>query len=1180
MAALSISLLGSFEVGLEGHPITGFGTDKVRALLAYLAVEKGRPLRRETLAALLWPEGTERSARNSLRQALFQLRRALGDREGVPPLLLATHDTVWLDPSRYRLDSFDFQAHLEAAEAHPHDDPIGCVNCAEQLAAAVELYRGDFLEGISLGGSESLQDWALFKQEELHRRALEALRRLVEHHSSRGSFERALRYAERQIALEPWREEAHRQVIRLLAITGQRSAALRQYEACRSLLAAELGVEPTDETTGLYESLRNAGADSCQDPPPGPSGAPHPSPPANGPPRTAFEAFVGRDRELAELHRHLRAALAGRGGVVFVTGEAGSGKSTLVAEFGRQAEETRRDLVVTDARCSAFTGPADSYRPFMQIFRGLVGDAEDRGLRGASCRRQAARLRALSPVVGEALLRVGAELVGTLLPRSSVARRAEALAPAGTPQRAELEALLRRSANRGRPATVQPAELHAEAAAALRAISHRCPLILVLDDLHWADPGSLHLLADLGRELAGCRILVVGMYRAEEVTEGSDGPRHPLRPVINELRRALGEIRVDLNEADGAGFVEELLRSEPNALGEKFSRGLLHCTDGHALFTVELLRDLRERGELRLNGEGRWVASEGLRWEELPARVEAVIAERLDRLPRQWQMLLKSASVQGEEFVAGVAARVEGLDEAEAIRALSGPLFREHRLLRPSSVAWENGRRLSLYRFRHHLFQSYLYRQLDQAERALLHEATGSALEELYGSGTEARAAEMARHFEAAGLLNRAVGFLRQAAARATRLCAWEEGIAHLSQALSLLGRLPDTPERLEQELAVQLALGAMMSGDQGWGSPERAAACERAYELCRDAGADQEVRSLYLLSDLGRVRGRLRASRETGERMLALARREMAPDQLVLAHYTLGETLYQLGELVLARHHLDEAVRIFKPEHRSSLFDITGVDLAAAALTWSAWNLLSLGYPDQARAAAGRALSEARTAGDPFTVALGLAVSGSAFRLLCHEHQAAAEGVEELAKLVAEKAVVPMQPWAAFLRGSSLTTGGKVEDGLAEMLRAADAWQTVGAPAGTVFFRVTLAEACLRHGHPEDAARALEGAAAVMDSTDERELEAEARRLEGEVALCRGREAEAESMFLLALEVSRRQEARTFELRAATSLARLWARLGKRPEARALLAPVYGWFTEGFDTPDLLEARKLLTAL
>ncbi len=490
MANVSISLLGSFEVTLEDRPITGFATDKVRALLAYLAVEGARPLRREFLATLLWPEGTDEGARNSLRQALFQLRRSLEDNRGASPLLLATHGTLQLEPYGYRLDVSDFLARLEAVASHSHGDPTRCEVCAGDLAAAVELYRGDFLQGVSLAGGEALQEWALFKQEELHRRAMEALRRLVEYHTAAGAFEQAIRYAERQIELEPWREEAHRELMRLLALTGRRTAALRQYEACRSLLAAELGVEPAAETTELYDRLCNGGgleAEPALAPVPGhrfASSGPRPDLATGPAPRSSFETFVGRDREMAELHRHLRAALTGRGGAVFVTGEAGSGKSALVAEFTRQAEESWKELVVAGARCSAYTGPADSYRPFLEIFRRLVGDVEDRGLNVAVRRQQAARLRALSPVVGEALVRAGSDLVDTLVPKAVVARRVESLAPPGSPQRAGLEQLLRRRPVRGEVHAVRPADVDAEAAEVLRAVSRRSPLVLVLDDLH------------------------------------------------------------------------------------------------------------------------------------------------------------------------------------------------------------------------------------------------------------------------------------------------------------------------------------------------------------------------------------------------------------------------------------------------------------------------------------------------------------------------------------------------------------------------------------------------------------------------------------------------------------------------------------------------------------------------
>jgi len=252
---LSLSLLGSFQIMLDDQPAI-FATDSARALLAYLAVEADRPHRREALAGLLWPDQSDQKARSNLSQTLVRLRRAIGDYQAHPPLLLITAKTIQFKATSADLDVVRFQTLLAAVASHPHPDPANCPLCLERLQQAVNLYRGSFLQGLFLANSQSFEEWRLFKQEQLHRQAMEALHSLAGYYERYGLYEQAQTAAERQLTLEPWREEAHRQLMRALALSGQRSAALAQYEQCRRILAKELAVEPAPETTALYEQIR------------------------------------------------------------------------------------------------------------------------------------------------------------------------------------------------------------------------------------------------------------------------------------------------------------------------------------------------------------------------------------------------------------------------------------------------------------------------------------------------------------------------------------------------------------------------------------------------------------------------------------------------------------------------------------------------------------------------------------------------------------------------------------------------------------------------------------------------------------------------------------------------------------------------------------------------------------
>src|SRR5262245_1088704 len=257
MARLSLSLLGAVQLSLDRAAVTTFDSDKVRALLIYLAVEAQQPHRRERLVGLLWPESAEGAARRSLNQALYNLRQAIGDQTATPPYLHIRRDELQFNSaSEHTLDVATFTTLLDTCERHPHQRIESCPACAQRLQQAAALYRGSFLEQFSVADSEAFEEWTLVKREALHRRALHSLAQLADHHEARGEYQAARRYAARQLELDAWREEAHRQLMRALALNGERSAALAEYESCRHILADELGVEPSEETTALYRQIQ------------------------------------------------------------------------------------------------------------------------------------------------------------------------------------------------------------------------------------------------------------------------------------------------------------------------------------------------------------------------------------------------------------------------------------------------------------------------------------------------------------------------------------------------------------------------------------------------------------------------------------------------------------------------------------------------------------------------------------------------------------------------------------------------------------------------------------------------------------------------------------------------------------------------------------------------------------
>jgi tetratricopeptide (TPR) repeat protein len=675
---------------------------------------------------------------------------------------------------------------------------------------------------------------------------------------------------------------------------------------------------------------------------------------------------------------------------------------------------------------------------------------------------------------------------------------------------------------------------------------------------------------------------------------------------VHEFRRLWGDTGVDLDQAGGRLFVDALLDGEPNRLGEGFRDRLAGHTGGHALFTIELLRTFQERGDLAQDEEGRWVEGPDLRWEGLPPRVEAVIAERVGRLPQEGRRLLEAASVEGESFSAEVAARALGAEPLWAVQWLSGPLSVESRLVQALGIQSVSPvfQPLSRYRFAHTLFQEYLYGRLDAVDRAHLHGEVGAALEGLC-RGDEAAFAQaspqLARHYEEAGQVLEAARYRLEAGRQASRLVAFEEAIAHFERGLALLEGVAASPERLRLELRLCMAIGTPAMLQRGWQAPISKWALERLSELTQHAALQDDPQCVTALSVLALSTSWSadpERSAKVGERLLSLARSAgsgQAQDGdrqcLMLAHWALGQSHWLRGQFVPAREHLGQAVALYDPEFNRPLGGLTAADPGVMAHAMSGAVLWQLGHPDQARASLRQAVTLAQSLDLPASLAFAHWMAAMVTSLVGRDVAAALSHCQALQSLGQSNVVYGV--WAEVLwalgqaRGRPSIPEAEPEQILARAMAALATHESAGSGAGYAGLLILLAWLFAGIGRAEMGVDPVDRAQAWIERTGIRTLEAEAWRMRGELLLAltsgpspKGREQEAEACFLRALEVAREQGGRWWELGAAVSLARLWGAQGRRSEARELLAGIYGWFTEGFDTPDLVEARALLAEL
>lgn len=890
--------------------------------------------------------------------------------------------------------------------------------------------------------------------------------------------------------------------------------------------------------------------------------------------------FVARGQELDKLGKFFKASLAGNGRVAFITGEAGSGKTALVQEFARSAQKRQEDLIVASGSCNAHAGIGDPYLPFREVLSFLTGDVEARWDAGAITREHASRLWNLIPLSVKALLETSPDLIGTFVPGEALVTRAAAYARGGAAWLTQFKKLVERKAALPPDSMLQQNDLFEQYVRMLQTLAKHQPILLVLDDLQWADKGSINLLFHLGRRIEGSRILIIGAYRVAEISLGREGERHPLEPVINEFKRIFGEVELEVFRAEDKQFVDAFIDSEPNKLGSVFRDTLFRQTKGHALFTVELLRSMQEQGVLIKDEKGEWIEGSDLNWEALPTRVDAVIEERIGRLPEKLRQILKIASVEGESFTAEVVARLHKTDVPEMVRILSNELDKRHHLVSAKGIRSVDNQRLSMYLFQHILFQRYLYGSLDKVERSHLHEEVGTLLEKLFGEKTEEAAVQLARHFQEAGITAKAVEYLYKAGSKAAELSANEEAISHFNKGLELLKTLPDTPERFQKELAMQLSLGSSLMATRGYAAPEVGRALTRARNLCQHIGETPQLFPvLFALAGFYGIGGEYRTARELAEKMLRLAERTEDPLHTAIANLQLGYLLLHMGEFTQAQAPLEHMIHFYNPEQHSSLAFIYGSDPGVYALGWTAWTLLFLGYPDQALKRSKEAIALAQKLDHPFSLTFALNAAGNFVNRILRKVRASREYSNEVMRLSREKGFVFYQGLALFDQGLMRVEEGQMNEGIAQMHKGLGVLQAAGTEAYRTYCLSFLADAYRKAGKVEEGLKVLTEALALVEKSDERFFEVELHRVKGELLLMQDK-AQAERCFRRAIDIARRQKAKFFELRTVMNLSRLLQEQGKQKEARKLLADIYGWFTEGFDTPILKEAKAHLEEL
>jgi len=835
--------------------------------------------------------------------------------------------------------------------------------------------------------------------------------------------------------------------------------------------------------------------------------------------------FVGREAELGALRGALDVALRGRRQVVFITGEAGIGKTTLVEAFLRSLGTPERPVLVARGQCIEHHGPAEPYMPVLDALAQLGA--------GPSREPLASTLRQHAPA-----------WLARLPSLSATGERPP-------PERAVATA----------------ARMIREAAVALAALTATVPMVLVLEDLHWSDDATTDLLSLLARRGEPARLLVLGTARPVDLVVQA----HPLVEVKGELVRQ-GHAQEILLELLGQRAVAEYLaqRFTPHDFPAALAPLLHTRTEGNPFFVVAALDHLI-RHEVLAPVDGRWTLAGDLGPVEaaFPDSVREMIERQLAGLERDEVDVAEAASVVGLDVAAPAVAAALGRD-VEDVERRCAELARRGQLLEAAgSERWPDGIMATGFRFRHSLFRTVLYDRVPAARRARMHRSVGERLESGFGSRAGTIASRLAGHFEQGGDLPRAVTYLAKAARRALGRSAPGEAVRGFERAIELNRALPADPERLQERLALTLALGDALHLARGYGSPEGAAAFAEATRLSEELDAvPQQFVALSGLYAFTLTRCRLAEAREHAGRMLDLAARIPLPAFGLMANTLAGMTRYLGGEFPAARELLEHGLTLGAEDPLG-----TQTDFAVMNESHLACVLALLGHPDQARQADGRARARARETSryDEAVATFCGAALAAMLRDVSEAAGAAAAAIE-----LTETHGFPMWlPSSRVVHGWAVAVGQRDEAGVDEVRTGLVGLDAVGFERDRTFMLMLFADALATLGRGPEALATVDEALARAEQAGERCCEAELWRMKA--GLLGRRRTAAEECLRRALSVARRQQARWWELRATMSLARLWRTQRRTADAAHMLGEIVGTFNEGADTDDLRAARTLL---
>ena len=846
--------------------------------------------------------------------------------------------------------------------------------------------------------------------------------------------------------------------------------------------------------------------------------------------------FVGREHEIEALKHASAQVQGGHGQIVATMAEAGVGKSRLFFEFKATSQAGWMVLETF----SVSHGKASAYLPVIDVLHNyfrIASDDDERTRREKVAGRIAVLDRGL-----EDTLPYLSSLLGIV---------------EGDDALAQMDGLLRKRRT-----------LDAIKRVFLRESMNQ-PLMVIFEDLHWIDDETQTLLNLLADSIGTAKVLLLVNYRPEYSHQWNNKTYYT-------------QLRLDpLGKESAEAMLSALVGDRPEM--EPVKRLIVERTGANPFFMEETVQALLDEGALVRHGvEVR--LSKPLAELKIPGTVQAILAARVDRLPADQKDLLQMLAVLGKEFTLSHLKTTASASDAELERMLGALQMAEFIYEQPAAGAIE-------YVFKHALTQEVAYNSLLAEQRKVLHGRAGAALEEMFAGQMEDHLDELAHHYGRSGNILKAINYLKLTAQRAGRRSAYEEAIGSLEKAIAMLASIPESRERDLLELELRVAHGPLYAAIRGFATAEMGPHIRRMEDLCAKVGESPAIVGvLYALWSVNLARARLMEAMPQAVRLLKVAAPLADPLAVGGAHAAMGVTAMWLGEFLPAREHLEQTVAIFDRDLTRYLpMPLAPVIPTLCQLAWTLW---ILGYPEQANRTIGRALALADQLKRPFNRAFALqyAIPLDDFQ---RNYAAAQTKIATLIEISRENGFTAWIDSANLSLGRALVFNGESNNGLAMMVEALAGMREHGSELVRTFSLPLVAGSFLRSDQIDGGLDIIEEAVGELETSGARIQEAEAYRIKGELLVRRqtarnsndlasdgSNITAAQRCFEMAIEVARTQSAKAWELRAAMGLARLWAKLGRRKEARTMLAEIYGWFTEGLGTADLKNAKALIEEL